>query len=218
MGGKASSYGDMFIELDDIKAVPDELVSGKIHINVNKRYSGSRLTLNLLGKEFTQWIEKLEPAHAGEASGRNQPKASRQQTKKMTQKKGTLVQDDTIINVIMPVYVWPHNCVEKGQYSIPFNFHLPPWIPNSFDYKKQADVASIKYTLEARIVASGIPPDEELQTVQNLTVHHRVDPALIKPIFVQESRRLKKWGFVKAGENSYRIRIKAYSRCIDFSS
>lgn len=58
------------------------------------------------------------------------------------------------------VYSFPHNDIPAGQYSFPFSFKLPNYLPSSFSYKwsefGENNYAVIKYQMIAFIPPTGV--------------------------------------------------------------
>ena len=50
------------------------------------------------------------------------------------------------------VYYFADNQVPQGQFSFPFSFQLPPWLPDSFFYKgHRKSTLYIRYKMKAKI-------------------------------------------------------------------
>jgi len=119
------AYGNIFVQLDKTSYLPEEVVTGVIHIDLKADFPGNTLNLRFRGKEKNKWYE---------GSGK---------TRRSYDVK------DTFLNSVLTVHKFPLDCIPRGQYSCPFAFKLPPNLPGSFFHSGLEERAEIKYSIYA---------------------------------------------------------------------
>lgn len=156
MGGKDSkqkpTHGALFIEMNEVTQIAGQMMYGIVHLDLWKPYTAHVLKIELEGVEKTKWVKK-------ERHGKH---------KHFKKHRGK----NTIISISHPLHNFQGNMAQPGQYSFPFNFQLPAWLPSSFIFygPKRSDMSvsySIKVSMEEAI-------DSSRTTLQSITSSRRI--------------------------------------------
>lgn len=138
MGSSTSKDSKCAILITFSKATfsSDEVVWGKININVKKSIMAPTLNLRFKGREITSFEEKVK-VHSPEG----------EKSEVQTFKGKRIVCDQSY-----PINSWKIG-LAKGGYVLPFTFQLPPNIPGSFYYDSNKASASIRYKFYAELIS-----------------------------------------------------------------
>ena len=134
-----AEYGQIYLQTDKITYEVGETVTGKISLNLFKRFPGKFLQIKFKGKEVVHLV--------------------------LLQQTGDLLSnvdyrdENRIIDETVKAYSWSE--VLPGQYVVPFSFMLPAKLPSSFHQEARRYFADITYKIEAVLepdVAGGPRP------------------------------------------------------------
>ncbi len=106
MGNKDSrgkkDYGEMYLELSKQEFQSGEIISGKVHLQIYKKFPGKNVCLEISGREKTKWSS---------IDGRGSKKH-----------KCKHVGENVILVSKSIILAFPNGTAPPGQYSFPFTF------------------------------------------------------------------------------------------------
>lgn len=116
--------------MNEITQIAGQMMHGIVHLDLHKPFPAHVLRLEFEGVEKTKWSKKEKHC----------------KNKNFKKHKGK----NTIITITHGLYVFPGNTAQAGQYSFPFTFQLPPWLPSSFIfYGPERCEMSVTYHVKA---------------------------------------------------------------------
>ncbi|CAD8174482.1 unnamed protein product [Paramecium octaurelia] len=150
MGNKSGSeFGSMMIRTEKSVYFAGDVVKGNIYLHIIKPgYHGNVVQFSIVGKEKTQWT-----------SGQKQSRT--------THHGKNLFHRDTFV-----IHTFLNQNQMVGQYVFPFELHLQPNLPGSFE-SRYGVLASLNYKVKARIVSASKSIND---------VKHKQDIILRQPI------------------------------------
>ena len=179
--GLGHSAGHVYLHLLSRTAQAGSELSGVIYLKLNETVEASALCLKFNGTEQCQWPEtRTESNLQGEM-------------KTVTEiYKG----ENRIAHWKFPIFIFTEGLIEAGDYSFPFQFHVPSNIPGTFHLERGKKKASINYNLIALIEGASRKIEKSVMQVQ-------IAQALTTPIHAVVSdvqAHITTWCFFKQGE------------------
>jgi hypothetical protein len=104
-----------------------ETVTGKIYLSLVEAFSANCLEIEVKGKEKTKWY-----THRQVERGTGENKRTERETRRHTGEYKTFYYR-------CPLYSFGGQRAEAGQYTYPFSFTLPPFLPSSIYYRGQGE-------------------------------------------------------------------------------
>ena len=161
MGSGKSKFEHGTIVLQTTKPyyAPGEIATGNVYISLAQPFPGTQLVLEISGKENVKWTVQ-----------KNKGENSYSETVK--DKANIFEYTYPIYNVLGPVF-------PVGQYTFPFNIHLPPGIPSSCNYANSTSArakAKVTYKIKAMLQPRDRDSMKEMSFKQNLIIRQVPDP------------------------------------------
>lgn len=119
--------------------LPGEIVQGNVYVNSPKAYACSKIMLYIQGKEQSWFMDANENRHnpknqSMSSNGSLKPIQPNYNKQKVIKKisNGEQSGENKILEAAFVLMEWDSKAYLHGQYSFPFVFQLPSYIPGSF--------------------------------------------------------------------------------------
>ena len=136
MGGSKSKPG-IHIQLDKQYYLPGDTVSGNIYVNAQQAYPATKIVLIISGLEKTWWRSNNNneaEQNASVASNGSMNSLNTVNGQKKIPIGGDRFGECKVIEASFAMTSWGNGKSNKfhGQFSFPFEFRLPNYVPGSF--------------------------------------------------------------------------------------
>lgn len=142
---KGRDFGDLYVQTANHSYHPGETVSGTIFLNLYRPYPGDDLKLKIKGLEKTCLVWHTEESNYDPIKG----------VEVRIDKEQITPETAVCLHQKVKIYDFKGQVLEPGQYSFPFSFKLPLYIPGTFHHIEHRLKASVTYTIEAYLDAKG---------------------------------------------------------------
>ena len=135
--------GNMIVQTDQPYYSPNDMVTGKIYLRINTMVDATHLELEVKGKEKGSWMDyEIERHNNPDGTIRHERKDIKRKSEKL------------IMHFKQPCFQFTGGLM-PGDYTIPFQFHLPQGIPSSIIFSKKnvekKPKAKVKYTIKVKL-------------------------------------------------------------------
>ncbi|CAK69144.1 unnamed protein product, partial (macronuclear) [Paramecium tetraurelia] len=183
MGNKSGSeFGSIMIRTEKSQYIAGDVVKGNIYLHIIiPGYHGNVVQLQIVGKEKTQWT-------------------SGQKQSRRTHHGKNLFHRDTFV-----IHTFLDQNLMVGQFVFPFELHLPPNLPGSFE-SRYGFLASLNYKVKARI-RSASKSINDVKHKQDIIIREPIKE-ILQGSSKQETANLTTWCCKKQGSSTISAQVE----------
>ncbi|CDW80504.1 UNKNOWN [Stylonychia lemnae] len=175
--------GHIFVTVDKQHYNVGEDIHGVVHVQLEQPFAGKALKVEILGYEKTKWVtreQRGEHSHKETHKGRHE-----------------------FLQIHYNIATFEDGIVQPGQYSFPFVYNLPEWLPSNVVYISDKSSRfwinyKLKATLEQNFEDQNKAPLKPFMSRRKLYIHKKPE----QPHFNKElklEKNIKTFYFIKQG-------------------